>query len=166
MSDTKTEVSAQTDPSVKTMEKPKVSVDLKEPTAICPGRETFSGFWCNCTWFWDKTFSVLASPGFPGGKKTQKFLFLSVHVAGERARQPKADTSLHWQTSLFSLLQRRISLLVSHWFWMLQYYVHKLILVHFNAARVRQANQTFGNILPLHIRQFHGKGAREKVRAS
>lgn len=100
-SHTKTELSAQTDPLVKMMDKSKLSVDLKEPTAIWPGWETFSGFWCNCTWFWDKTFSVLASPGFPGGKKTQKFLFSNVHAVGERARQAhKAKTQSRYQSLL------------------------------------------------------------------
>lgn len=64
-----------TDPWVKTMYKSKISVDLKELTAIWPGWETFSGFWCSWTWFWDKTFSALASPGFPGGKKPKSFFF-------------------------------------------------------------------------------------------
>lgn len=43
---------------------------------------------------------------------------------------------------------------------MLQYYVRKLILVRFNAARVRQASQTLGNILPLHI--SHSSMEREQ----
>lgn len=106
-SHTKTELSAQTDPLVKMVSKSKISEYLKEPTAIWPGWETFSGFWCNCTWFWDKTFSALVSPGFPGGKKIQHFLFLNVHAAGERARQAHiATTQSRYQSLLtnFSFL--------------------------------------------------------------
>lgn len=45
---------------------------------------------------------------------------------------------------------------------MLQYYVHNLTALHFNAARVRQANQTLGNVLPTAQQAAPWEGSKGK----